>query len=146
MHIQEHKERRRLYQAHKYIAGNLRLLRCVNGLNQDQVAVKLNMSRSSYSSLEGGSRIPDIVTLYEISQLYDISLDYLLSFDISQHVLSLINRGACETDAHTFLENYLSLSHAGREHIKAKIEQLAIRDKSFNRFPWNYESGSGQWD
>lgn len=146
MYIQERKKHRRLYHAHKYIASNIRLLRCINGLNQDQVAEKLNMSRSSYSSLEGGCRTPDIITLYEISQLYDISLDYLLSFDIAQHVLSLIKRSDSKTSAHTFLENYLSLSRAGRQYIREKIKQLAARDKNFCRFPRDYESGSGQWD
>lgn len=57
---QRHKE---LYKAQRYIAGNLRLLRHLNGLSQEQTAAQLNISRSCYASLERGTRIPDFLTI-----------------------------------------------------------------------------------
>ena len=88
MRIEENKCRRDMYQAHKYISKNLRLLRYIKGLSQEQAADMLHMSRSCYCTLENGLKMPDIITLYDISTFYDISLDYLLSFDITEHMLS----------------------------------------------------------
>ena len=38
MRIEENKCRRDMYQAHKYISKNLRLLRYIKGLSQEQAA------------------------------------------------------------------------------------------------------------
>ena len=143
MRIEENKCRRDMYQAHKYISKNLRLLRYIKGLSQEQAADMLHMSRSCYCTLENGLKMPDIITLYDISTFYDISLDYLLSFDITEHMLSLLKRNKEAIEAHHFMENYLKLSHGARNQIRIKLESLADRDRSFNKFPWDYTNNAG---
>lgn len=51
------------------------------GLTQQDVADKLNVTRQTISNWEVGKSYPDIPTLIEISNFYNLSLDYLLKGD-----------------------------------------------------------------
>lgn len=51
------------------------------GQTQQEIADKLNVTRQTVSSWEVGKSIPDISSLIEISELYNISLDYMLKGD-----------------------------------------------------------------
>lgn len=53
-------------------------LRKQHGLSQQQVADKINVSRSSYSQYELGIKQPTIQTLKLIADLYKCSIDYLV--------------------------------------------------------------------
>lgn len=50
-------------------------------MTQQEVADQLNVTRQTVSSWEVGKSIPDISSLIEISELYNISLDYMLKGD-----------------------------------------------------------------
>lgn len=60
------------------ITSNIRRLRKESGLTQQQVADKVNVSRSAYSQYEMGLKQPTIDTLVKIADLYKCSLDYLV--------------------------------------------------------------------
>lgn len=51
------------------------------GQTQQEIADKLNVTRQTVSSWEVGKSIPDISSLIEISELYNVSLDYMLKGD-----------------------------------------------------------------
>lgn len=51
------------------------------GLTQQQAADSLNVTRQAISNWENGNNYPDIPTLINISELYQVSLDYLLKGD-----------------------------------------------------------------
>ncbi|MCQ9210269.1 helix-turn-helix transcriptional regulator [Granulicatella seriolae] len=51
------------------------------GLTQQEIADRLNVTRQTVSSWEVGKSIPDISSLIDLSELYDISLDYMLKGD-----------------------------------------------------------------
>lgn len=55
----------------------LQRLRKVNGLSQEQLAEKLNVSRQAISKWEMGA-IPDMDNVIKISRFFDCSLDYLI--------------------------------------------------------------------
>ena len=55
----------------------LQRLRKVNGLSQEQLAEKLNVSRQAISKWEMGA-IPDMDNVIKISRFFDCSLDYLM--------------------------------------------------------------------
>lgn len=57
-------------------------LRKQKGYTQSEVAEILNISRSSLSRYEKGTRIPNIEIIMQLSLLYDVSCDYLLCRDI----------------------------------------------------------------
>ena len=59
----------------------LKVVRKESGLNQKQVAEKLEISTTCYAGYEQGYRQPDLVTLRKICVLFDISADYLLELE-----------------------------------------------------------------
>ncbi|WP_029277537.1 helix-turn-helix domain-containing protein [Carnobacterium jeotgali] len=62
--------------------GRLRDLRAETGLNQEEVAKKLGIGRTTYAMYEQGNREPDNDTLIEIAELFNVSIDYLLGRDV----------------------------------------------------------------
>lgn len=57
---------------------NLKILRKMYGLTQDQLANNLNTSRSCVSNYESGNRQPDSRTLIQIADFFCVSVDFLL--------------------------------------------------------------------
>ena len=60
------------------IGGKIKSARISANLTQEQVADFLNVSRQTISNWENGKTYPDIVSVVKMSDLYGISLDYLL--------------------------------------------------------------------
>ena len=67
-----------------YLPSNIRHLRSLKGVTQEQFAQKLNVSRSRISSYEENRAIPPIDFLIEISNFFKISLDILIKNDLSK--------------------------------------------------------------
>jgi transcriptional regulator with XRE-family HTH domain len=62
----------------KNLAARLRELRARKNMTQDQVAQKLNCHESAVSRWEGGSRFPTGEDLVALSDLFEVSVDFLL--------------------------------------------------------------------
>ncbi len=60
------------------ISDKLYQLRKKEGLSQEQLAEKLNVSRQAVSKWESGTSIPESEKLIAISDFFGVSLDYLL--------------------------------------------------------------------
>lgn len=58
--------------------NNLRLLRNQKGISQQKLADLLNLSQQSIYKYENGLAEPDIQTLKELSELFDVSIDYIV--------------------------------------------------------------------
>ena len=56
----------------------LTILRKKNGLSQEDLADKLGVSRQAISRWELGSTMPDAPNLLKLSDLFSVSIDYLL--------------------------------------------------------------------
>lgn len=56
----------------------LKALRLKNGLTQDELGEKLYLSRTSISNYEYGKFEPDIKTIIDISDLFNVTIDELL--------------------------------------------------------------------
>ena len=61
------------------LAANLRRLRTDHNYTQTQIGEKLNISRQAYSNYETGKRIPDIDMLIRIADIYEVTLEQLLT-------------------------------------------------------------------
>ena len=66
---------------HMEIEKKLKEARTNAGLTQEQVAEKIMVSRQTISNWENGKSLPDIVSILNLSDLYQISLDELLKGD-----------------------------------------------------------------
>jgi transcriptional regulator with XRE-family HTH domain len=60
------------------IAQRMRRLRVEKHWTQEDLAKQLNMAISTISGYENGSRRPDIETLIRLSDLFEVSVDYLI--------------------------------------------------------------------
>lgn len=60
------------------IGSKLKEARTKTEFTQEQVAEEIGVSRQTISNWENGKSYPDIVSVIRLSDLYDVSLDYLL--------------------------------------------------------------------
>lgn len=66
------------------LADNLVFLRKENDFTQNDISEKLFVSRQAVSKWERGESIPDIDTLLALSKLYGVTIDELLTVDLSK--------------------------------------------------------------
>ena len=60
------------------LSDKLQLLRKSNGMTQDMLAEKLDVSRQAIAKWENGMAYPDIMNLIGLSELFHITIDYLV--------------------------------------------------------------------
>ena len=60
------------------ISEKMQQLRKSNGLSQEQLADKLDVSRQAISKWESGASLPDVEKIVLISELFKVSTDYLM--------------------------------------------------------------------
>ena len=60
------------------IGGKIKKSRTDAKITQEQVAQALGISRQTISNWENERSYPDIVSVFKMSDLYSVSLDYLL--------------------------------------------------------------------
>ena len=63
------------------LSEKILLLRKQNGLSQEELAGKLNVSRQAVSRWEVGSALPDASNILQLSKLFEVTADYLLNDD-----------------------------------------------------------------
>ncbi len=90
-------------------------------LNQEGLALKLNVSQSTISAYEVGERTPDLETLIALSNLFNVSLDYLAGLtDIKQQ----IRQTDLSPSELEHLRIYRQLSEIDKVKLSAYIEGL----------------------
>ena len=62
-----------------------------NGWSQEELAVKLDVSRQSVSKWEGAQAIPDMKKIIQMAELFGVTTDYLLRDDIEEEVVPVTN-------------------------------------------------------
>jgi transcriptional regulator with XRE-family HTH domain/signal peptidase I len=70
-----------------FFASNLSFLRKKKGLTQIEVATALGLKRNTFSNYETTHSEPDLNTLEKIASFFDISMDELISVDLSKGTL-----------------------------------------------------------
>ena len=66
------------------LAEKIVLLRKRKGWSQEELADKLDISRQSVSKWELGASIPDLDMILRLSELFDVTTDYLLKDDVRE--------------------------------------------------------------
>lgn len=59
----------------------LKTLRKKSGYSQQQLAEQLNVTPQAISKWENDKSVPDIMNLVQLSEVYEVSLDYLIKTD-----------------------------------------------------------------
>lgn len=65
-------------------ADKLILLRKKAGWSQEELAYQMDVTRQSVSKWEGAQSIPDLEKMIRLSELFEVSLDYLLKDEIEE--------------------------------------------------------------
>lgn len=63
-------------------ADKLIQLRKKAGWSQEELAVRMNVTRQSVSKWEGAQSVPDLEKMVMLSELFGVSTDYLLKADM----------------------------------------------------------------
>lgn len=66
------------------LSEKIRTLRRKSGMSQEELAEKLNVSRQAVSKWELGAAVPSPDKLVDISDLFDVTLDWLMREDFSE--------------------------------------------------------------
>ncbi|WP_117161258.1 helix-turn-helix domain-containing protein [Paraliobacillus sp. X-1268] len=96
----------------------LRACREKRGLKQNEAAAKVGIKNNTLSSYENGTRQPDYEILSKLSELYDISLDYLINGSSKK-----------DDDKNLFFFDMEGLSDEEIEDIKNHIEYVKWKAK-----------------
>ncbi len=113
-----------------HFASNIKFLRKRRGRTQDDVAVALNMKRSTLSGYENGVAQPGIDTLVAFSGYFNLSIDTLLKIDImklSESQLGELERGY---DAYIKGSNLRVLTTTIGSDNRENIELVAEKAKA----------------
>jgi transcriptional regulator with XRE-family HTH domain len=79
-----------------FFGPNIKLLRQRRGRSQEEVAIGLDIKRSSYSGYENGTAEPPFELLLRVGEYFKVSIDKLLKADLnslSESQLSTLERG-----------------------------------------------------
>ena len=68
-------------------------LRKSKGISQEELAEMLDVSRQAISRWELGSTLPDIPNLLKISELFNVSTDYLIRDDYEANNNTFVSQG-----------------------------------------------------
>lgn len=68
------------------LSKRLKLLRISNNFTQEQLGIKLHLSKTSISNYENEKRMISIDTLITISNLYKVDLNYLVGLEKKANV------------------------------------------------------------
>ena len=66
------------------LAEKITMLRKSNAYSQEEVAERLNVSRQAVSKWESGNTIPALDKIIKLSELFNVSTDYLLKDDVNE--------------------------------------------------------------
>ncbi len=89
------------------LGNNLFQARKKVGLSQEIVAEKLGVSRQTISKWETDETIPDIYQSKKLANLYKLSLDELIEFDIDVKEIEEVIKGLCDKKSVDTFENLL---------------------------------------
>lgn len=67
-----------------FLADKIIELRKTRGWSQEELAEKISVTRQSVSKWESGQSLPDLDKILQLSQIFDVSTDYLLKDENSQ--------------------------------------------------------------
>ncbi len=95
------------------VSENIKRYRKSMNLTQEQLAESLGVTIGAVSKWENGGNVPDITTLMELANLYNISMDELLGYDKStKNVDALAGRIENLTHEHKFDEATIEAKNA----------------------------------
>ena len=103
------------------LADKIISLRKKEGWTQEEFANQLKVSRQSVSKWEGNQSIPDVDKIVQMSQIFGVSIDYLLNDDMKEPEYLETN-----TDFGTIRQISLEEAHEYLQAVEASAKGVAL--------------------
>lgn len=94
------------------LAEKILKLRKENGMSQEELAEKLNVSRQSVSKWESAAAYPELDKILELAKLFGVTTDYLLKDDAGLPEYSATEKGKCARVSMQEANGYLEAKYA----------------------------------
>ena len=102
--------------------NNLRLLRNQKGMSQQKLAELLHISQQSIYKYENNLAEPDIQTLTELSELFDVSIDYIVGNSDDPRKMNVFVETELSPRELDFLRMYRRLNRTRKKIIEMILE------------------------
>ena len=102
--------------------NNLRLLRNQKGMSQQKLAELLHISQQSIYKYENNLAEPDIQTLTELSELFDVSIDYIVGNSDDPRKMNVFVETELSPRELDFLRMYRRLTRTRKKIIEMILE------------------------
>ena len=118
----------------KIFTERIKDLRIENGYKQEEIAEKLNITTSAYGYYEQGRNEPSLKTVRKISDIYQVSTDYLFGKINSSHHLAryLVDDGL------TLSENEIQVIKLLKESILHELSENPEENVERLKRYWNF--------
>ena len=112
------------------LSRNMKHLRMHRGWSQEDLSEDIHLARSTYSTYETGVKVPDLQTIDALAAKYDIGFEGLVSYDLTDGLVSRIYFEQNDEDLVGLLNDYQSLSIASKslivENLKVLLEMESV--------------------
>lgn len=112
------------------LCKNLKYLRNTLGISQETLAAEINLARTTYTAFEKGKKAPDIQTLDALSNLYDVSFDSLVNYDLTEGMMNRIYFVDENRELAQMLNSYQALSVSSKYLILQRVNILLDKEAS----------------
>ena len=117
-------------------ADRIKKIRGEFNISQERLAEKLNVSRQAVAKWEAGNAMPDIDNLVEISNMFQVSLDYLIK---NSNCSSVTTVAKCENfEIISFLVEAKKSTYANFSAGKVEPSRLASVDLAYESGDFKY--------
>ena len=116
---------------HDILSRNLKLLRTINNISQEDLAEEIHLSRSTYSTYETGTKVPDLQTIDALAGFYNVGFDSLAGYDLSGGLLYRIYFEQEDPELVELLNSYENLSISSKNIVMERLDTLLEREKVF---------------
>ena len=108
----------------KSLALKIKALREASSMTQEELAFKCDVSWRTISNLERGLVVPDLVMIYKISQIFNVSTDILLGLKVDT------NKSRRRLDKEQFIIE--KVRYANDNVVDYILDELILLFKYFN--------------
>lgn len=113
------------------LAEKLTIQRKKMGMSQEQLADRLGITRQSVSKWEAGSSVPEISKLVAMSELFDVSLDYLLKDYLDEESVKYYSENIRQSGRHEKDVTGESLKLEENARLEKKVDELTRYIKGY---------------
>ena len=114
------------------LAEKLTIQRKKSGMSQEQLAERLGITRQSVSKWEAGSSIPEISKLVAMSEIFRVSLDYLLKDYLDEEKNGGTAAGGCRNEPYGEKQSEANQQmDEDNSRLEKKVDDLARYIKGY---------------